>query len=787
MKDAEWTILIADDEPAHAELARRSLQSAWPGALITLCDSIRGYRAALAVRQPDVALVDLHMPDGRANDILTAPSESGAFPVVVMTSSGNELVAVETMKAGALDYIVKSPGAFADMPHTITRVLREWDLLMKQRLAQQALQESEEKYRGLLQYSSDPIFCFKRDETYHFVNDAFARPFGKTPEEIVGKSPHDLMSSREAERDLDLARRVFETGSRGEIERALVQSSGEILYCLTMADLVRDGAGRPLYVSCLTKDISERVVRERQTEVVGTLSAALRAASNRNEMLPLLLAKTTDLLVADGAMLGILDPATGETVLEQGTGVLEWATGLRLPPERGLCARVVATGRSYLRNDLATESDLVSPDLLTCCSAFLAVPLASRDGVFGVLCVARGRPISERDSRQMAAIADIAASALKRATLHDQTQMRLQHLVALRTIDRSIAGSQDLRLVLRVIVEQVILHLNADAASVLLMKPHTLTLEFGDGQGFRSRKFERTRLRIGEGLAGQAALERCMLGAPDLRDEDPSIPGRQQFPTEGFLAQHVAPLVAKGQLLGVLEVFHRQPFRPDADWMDFFETLASQTAIAIDGAEAFNRLQRSVVALKLAYDSTIEGWAMALDLRDRETEGHSRRVTDLTVQLAGLLGIQDGDLVHVRRGALLHDIGKMGIPDAILLKAGPLTDDEWVIMRRHPQMAFDLLWGIEHLRPALDIPLYHHEKWDGSGYPRGLAGEGIPMAARIFGIVDVWDALTNDRPYRKAWPREKALEHIRGQAGSHFDPRVVDAFLGIASEAAPDA
>jgi putative nucleotidyltransferase with HDIG domain len=181
--------------------------------------------------------------------------------------------------------------------------------------------------------------------------------------------------------------------------------------------------------------------------------------------------------------------------------------------------------------------------------------------------------------------------------------------------------------------------------------------------------------------------------------------------------------------------------------------------------------------LSIAYDETIEGWSRALDLRDKETEGHTQRVTETTIKLARLFGLNEEEIIQVRRGALLHDIGKMGVPDGILLKPGPLTDDEWVIMRQHPQFAFDMLSPIYYLKSALDIPYCHREKWDGSGYPRGLEGEEIPLEARIFAVVDVWDALTSDRPYRPAWPEKKVLEHIQSQTGTHFDPQVVEVCL----------
>jgi HD-GYP domain-containing protein (c-di-GMP phosphodiesterase class II) len=233
-------------------------------------------------------------------------------------------------------------------------------------------------------------------------------------------------------------------------------------------------------------------------------------------------------------------------------------------------------------------------------------------------------------------------------------------------------------------------------------------------------------------------------------------------------------------VLGVIEFFHRSSLHPDPDWLEFLGTIAGQAAIAIDNAMMFKDLQRSNLELSLAYDATIEGLSRALDLRDQETEEHTQRVTDLTVKLALRLGISSAEIIHLRRGAVLHDIGKVAIPDRILFKPGPLADDEWKIMRRHPGIAVDLLSPVSYLKPALDIPHWHHEKWDGTGYPDRLGGEDIPFAARMFALVDVYDALTSDRPYRGAWSKEETLHHISEQAGSHFDPRLVPEFLDLA-------
>lgn len=314
------------------------------------------------------------------------------------------------------------------------------------------------------------------------------------------------------------------------------------------------------------------------------------------------------------------------------------------------------------------------------------------------------------------------------------------------------------------------------------MEPYTQTLEYAVGAGFRTTALQHTRLRLGEGYAGRAALERRIINIPDLAEVDNSLKLSPRLAEEDFVTYYAVPLIAKGQVEGVLEIFHREPLAPDQEWLDFLEALSTQAAIAIDNARLFDNLQRSNVELKLAYDTTLEGWAHALELRDKETEGHTRRVAEMTARLARKMGMRDEELVHVRRGALLHDIGKMGIPDGILLKPGELTEEEWEIIHRHPVYAYEMLAPINFLRRALDIPYCHHEQWNGSGYPRGLKGEQIPLAARIFAVVDVYDALTSNRPYREAWPEEKALRYIREQAGQHFDPEVVEAFLDLLSQ-----
>lgn len=384
--------------------------------------------------------------------------------------------------------------------------------------------------------------------------------------------------------------------------------------------------------------------------------------------------------------------------------------------------------------------------------------------------------VSKIAYRQKSIYAVFIRDVTERYQSNLRIRKQVERLEALRMVELAINSSLDIGLTLSVIVDQAITQLGVDAADVLLLDSTTHFLHYSAGKGFRSKAIQKSRLRAGEDHPGKSVAERTIVTYSPTRERNPS-PRTIILKEEGFIEGWSMPLVAKGQVKGVLEVFNRSMVKADEEWIDFFELLAAQAALAIDNATLFNHLQRTNLDLALAYDSTLEGWSRALDLRDKETEGHTERVVEQTLALCEACGIRDDSMVHIRRGALLHDIGKMGIPDSILLKEGPLTDEEWEVMRMHPVYALQWLSPIPYLKDALDIPYCHHERWDGAGYPRKLSDEQIPLAARIFAVVDVWDALTSDRPYRKAWSKERAREHIASGSGSHFDPAVVGAFL----------
>jgi PAS domain S-box-containing protein len=384
-----------------------------------------------------------------------------------------------------------------------------------------------------------------------------------------------------------------------------------------------------------------------------------------------------------------------------------------------------------------------------------------------------------REDGQVEDVISFIQDITERKQMEDQSQRQLKFLAALRVVDMAMITSIDMDRTLRVIIDQVMLQLNVDAASILLFEPGDGCLIFAAGQGFYTQKIRDVHLKLGEGYAGRAALQRKRVYIANLMDHtDPQV-DRKLMPSEGFVVYFGVPLIAKGEVKGVLELFHRSYLTPRPDWMRFLEAITDQAAIAIDNATLYNNSQRANRELTHAYDATIAGWSHALELRDHETQGHSQRLSEMTVRLAGTLGVPDHALIHLRRGVLLHDVGKMGIPDSILLKPGPLTPDEWEIMRKHPEYAYKLLSNIPFLQPAMDIPYNHHERWDGAGYPRGLKGDEIPLVARIFSVVDVWDSLCSVRPYKPAWPAKKAMDYIQEQSGTRFDPRVLRAFIDM--------
>lgn len=454
MMDNSIHILLIEDEPAHAELIQRAFEDRGDGARLTITPTLAEARAQLNKLEPTIIVADWRLPDGDSSSLLTDPHHPHSPPIVIMTSYGTERMAVEAMRLGALDYIVKSSESMADMPHIVERAVRQWETLREQERMQSALAEREAQFRLLAENSSDMISRHDMQGNFLYVSPACSTVIGYGPSELIGKPITPLIHPDDAPAILGLISAPEEKLSTSVFHYRIQHKNETYVWLETATKIIYDGQNQPIEMQASSRDITER----------------------------------------------------------------------------------------------------------------------------------------------------------------KQSQVALQ-------------------------------------------KAHE-----------------------------------------DLQD---------------------------------------------------------------------------------AYDKTIEGWVLALDLRDRETEGHTQRVTNMVLKLAPEVGCSTEDLVHIRRGALLHDMGKMGIPDEILQKPGPLTAEEWMIMRRHPVYAYQMLSPIRYLDQALIIPYYHHERWDGSGYPHGLQGEEIPLFARLFAVVDVWDALSSDRPYRKRLPPHEVIEYIRQEAGRLFDPEIVKRFLRL--------
>jgi PAS domain S-box-containing protein len=617
---APLRILYIDDYPLDRELVLDALEKEHDGFKVTLAGSRAEFETALTSGEFDLVLSDFNITGYEGLQVLEAAhAKDPALPVVIVTGTGSEEVAVEAVKRGAADYVIKTPKHIQRLPLTIHAALAKKQMESERRQAALALRESEERYRDIFDSVQEAILVASLDGHILTVNNQACEMYGYGREEFLTK---------------------------------------------TMADLMADGQS------------------------------------------------------------GLVQ--NGQTI----TGPAEF---------------VERVHRRAGSESFPTEIN----------ARFQAI-----NGQKVVLVVVRDITTRKRADQKI--------------------QRQIEYLTALRYIDQAIASSFDLRVSVNALLSRAINVLAVDAASILLITPGLKTLKYAGGTGFRTNLVKTANVEMGKSYAGKVALEQRVIELPNLNLEPENLFISGFLKDENFVSYYGAPLVIKGKVVGVLEVFGRSLVERDDDWLDFFITLAGQAAIAVDNARLFETLQISNTELFLAYEATIEGWSRALDLRDKETEGHTRRVTEMSLQLARLMGIAEDELVNIRRGALLHDMGKLGVPDHILLKAGPLTEDEWAIMRQHPVFAADMLTPIRYLKSAaIDIPYCHHEKWDGSGYPRGLSGEAIPLAARIFAVVDVFDALTSERPYRPAWSQAQALDHIRSLAGTHFDPAVVKVFLSL--------
>lgn len=817
-------ILVVDDEKSIRITLREFLKN--EGHEVEIVGDADEALEILRERKFDVVVTDIVLPRISGVDLLRVIRQSDPFvQVVMMTGEPTVDTASESLRAGAYDYLFKpitksailkvvanaaNVKLLSDQKRELERrnleYQNELEKLVEQRTAE--LKKSEEQYRTLFETMSQGVIYVNQEGRISVVNPAAERILGITESKLHGHSFADDMWEYYDETGKKLRYDEFPIAITMRVKQPITGKiigihnpvRNEIRWLDTDVQLgmTHDGNYDGAYI--IFEDITEqRYATDEITRQTKHAQALARSATVLSDILDIdslletVCQTVMTTLNVDSVCVNLLNEE-GELYRNPVCSAKNDDIELRILEfcnDDSECKAVFDDDRDViLVSDISERKDRPGYDKLDSIGAKSMLSLRIRHkrmpvGMLTLVNFAENRGFRPDELSLISGLAAQAAQAILNARLYSEANRRLDFLQGLRSIERAISSTIDLDVVLEVFLNQAISQLRISACDILLFDHNTMTLDFASGQGFRTRALRHTRLRMGQGFAGQAAMGQKVMIIDDLPGRLDKLSSSPFFMSEGFNTYIAAPLIAKGQVVGVMELFNREPLEPDYEWREFLDTLAGQAAIAIDNAALFKARQQSSIELLVAYDLTLEGWSKALDLRDRETEGHSLRVTEGTERLARHLNYSPSEITHMRRGALLHDIGKLGIPDGILLKPGSLNDEEWSVMKLHPSYAYEWLSPIPFLKPALEIPYSHHERWDGSGYPRKLVGEEIPMAARIFAVIDVWDALTSDRPYRRAWSSEQTIEYLKENSGVLFDPKVVDAFITMHYELAP--
>lgn len=693
--------------------------------------------------------------------------------VIVVVSAGDEKLAAKGVENDAQGFIqVGTLGS-----HSIGTLIQ---LAFKRQHTINQINQSQNQLSNLIANLPGFIYRCLNDEnwTMEYLSEGVMRITGYSSDQLLHNKEISYKEIIHPDDRIDVHRDInaaIKKGKRYQLDYRIITADNAEKWVWEQGNAIVSDDG-VTFLEGYIADNTDKKIRELQIQAIIETGNILRNALRLNDFCPELIGKVRELYRAE--CVALLMPTSREKidVIQFAEGKWEELLGEEIPLPEGLGLTSLQDGKIFSYD--CENSDLsMEPVFDGKISRFmLFLPLFIDPDQIGLLALGRETKFKESELETMIAISDMLIPAIERSNLLKKVESQLKHLESLHAIDQAITSNFDLMIVNKIILDQVCRELDGDAADILILNKATNVLENIGATGFMDPMIRNIRVPLTTSVAGKVLLENRRYSIFNL-NENPLWFIRKNMQVENFKAFFAYPMVIKGETIGVMEVFMRKVFYPDRDWDVFLEALATQAAIAYDSFKKYSELQRMQQNVSASFRSTLETWSKSLELHDLESQGHIRRVTNDTIRLARELGMDESKLPDIERGALLHDIGKIGIMDEILLKKGDLTEEDWKEIKRHPQIARDLLSNVKLLEDALDIPYSHHENWDGSGYPQGLKGEEIPLSARIFAVVDTFDAMTSPRPYRHAWSKAEAIAYLNDQKNKKFDPQVVDLFV----------
>jgi len=769
-------ILIVEDDSDDQQMLETALaQIELYQFAVSRVETLEGMKTLASSHQFDLIFLDLELPDSQGLETYQAMLNTNAhIPVVVITDLDNHQIAQNAIELGAQDYFVKGKFDVNCLANAIRHAITHHRI-------QEDLRESRRQIDSLIQNLPGMVYRCKNDDdwTMEFLSRGCT--------DLTGYSCHDLLQNQKISYseiihpdDRQFVNKRIQARVKADkpfrLEYRIITADGKVRWVLEQGNAFKHPESMEQQLEGFIIDVTDAHHHSFEQKVLYDISSLLNQNLAIEDLGNKIFQRLEYYFNLSCALLGTTTQQPG--VAKIIAAMCEWASANDPLIDISDCIirKVITKGKSFIVSRKDHPEDFCNHVECTRSDHIAVVPLKSHHKIFGFLLSGRNLPFSDYDTQLLELIADQVSAAIEVANLHRKTQLQVKRLESLHTIDLAITGVFNINVINRLILDEIRKCLGVDAVAILMLNRVTNMLEQTAEIGLKNNQEISTKLAITNTTAGQVFLNRSPCYIKDVNlDADELI--SMILKKSGFASYFAVPLLIKGESQGVLEVFMSKPYYPDVDWLQFMESLATQIAIAYDSYRAFTNVQKMQRRLERSYDNTLESWSNSLAMLEPGYQENIQWVKDFSASLAEKLGLTPIEISNMERGVLLHDIGKVGVLNDILNKKGSLTAEEWTEVKKHPEIAQQLISNVDVLKDAVAIPYCHHENWDGSGYPRGLKGNAIPIEARIFAVVETFDALTSERPYRSPWKKEDAIAYLREQSGRKFDPQIVESFL----------